>query len=67
MTKQSQMLRLPMPFLFGVPASFFEYNKMEIPDDIVFVNIDSGKVLFVYTLFECIMYVIVLMYYTCVS
>ena len=33
-----------MPFLFGVPSSFFEYNKMEVPDDIVFVNIDHGKV-----------------------
>eukprot|EP00116_Pleurobrachia_bachei_P015371 sb/3475633/ len=39
-----EILRSPMPFMFGVPSSFFEVNKMEIPDDIVFVNIDTGKI-----------------------
>jgi len=33
-----------MPFLFGVPSTFFIVNKMEVPEDVVFVNIDTGKV-----------------------
>ena len=34
-----------MPFLFGVPSTFFIVNKMEVPEDVVFVNIDTGKVI----------------------
>ena len=37
-----------MPFLFGVPSTFFIVNKMEVPEDVVFVNIDTGKVFHIY-------------------
>ena len=37
-----------MPFLFGVPSTFFIVNKMEVPEDVVFVNIDTGKVIPIY-------------------
>ncbi|KAL5252649.1 hypothetical protein ACHWQZ_G015437 [Mnemiopsis leidyi] len=40
-----EILRSPMPFLFGVPSTFFIVNKMEVPEDVVFVNIDTGKIL----------------------
>jgi hypothetical protein len=39
-----------MPFLFGVPSTFFVVNKMEVPEDVVFVNIDTGKVIISYIL-----------------
>ena len=41
-----------MPFLFGVPSTFFIVNKMEVPEDVVFVNIDSGKVILPYVVFS---------------
>ncbi|EJD73703.1 MAP kinase-activating death domain-containing protein [Loa loa] len=45
MPSAEQLLYAPTPFVIGVPASFFAHKAIDIPNDIIVVDLDTNQLL----------------------
>ncbi|VDK82304.1 unnamed protein product, partial [Onchocerca ochengi] len=45
MPSAEQLLYAPTPFVIGVPASFFAHKAIDIPSDVVVVDLDTNELL----------------------
>ncbi|VDM95490.1 unnamed protein product [Thelazia callipaeda] len=45
MPSAEQLLYAPTPFLIGVPASFFAHKAIDIPDDVIIVDLDTNRLI----------------------
>uniref|UniRef100_A0A915DNJ7 MAP kinase-activating death domain protein n=1 Tax=Ditylenchus dipsaci TaxID=166011 RepID=A0A915DNJ7_9BILA len=46
MGSAEQLLLAPTPYIIGLPASFFAVKCIDIPTDVVFVDLDTNEVIF---------------------
>ncbi|EJW78158.1 hypothetical protein WUBG_10933 [Wuchereria bancrofti] len=45
MPSAEQLLYAPTPFVIGVPASFFAHKAIDIPNDVIVVDLDTNQLL----------------------
>ncbi|VIO87749.1 Regulator of presynaptic activity aex-3, putative [Brugia malayi] len=45
MSSAEQLLYAPTPFVIGVPASFFAHKAIDIPNDVIVVDLDTNQLL----------------------
>ncbi|KAI1725545.1 DENN (AEX-3) domain-containing protein [Ditylenchus destructor] len=46
MASAEQLLLAPTPYIIGLPASFFAAKSIDIPTDVIFVDLDTNEVIF---------------------